>query len=148
MYFVDRNVLEHRLAYMQELLSFLDQRSTIPQVNVEQLAVERAIHLLIETILDVGNQMIDGFIMRDPGSYEDIIEILMDEQVLTKHQGGQLISFILLRKELVSRYWQVDHTHLWLTFSSSRQALEQFPSNVRSYLEEHLGPVSAFLPNQ
>lgn len=28
--------------------------------------------------------MIDGFIMRDPGSYEDIIDILVDERVIPK----------------------------------------------------------------
>ena len=27
--------------------------------------------------------MIDGFIMRDPGSYEDIIDIMEDERVIT-----------------------------------------------------------------
>ena len=35
-------------------------------------------------MMDVGNLMIDGFIMRDPGSYEDIIDILIDEKVITQ----------------------------------------------------------------
>lgn len=28
--------------------------------------------------------MIDGFIMRDPGSYDDIMDILVDEKVVTE----------------------------------------------------------------
>ena len=35
----------------------------------------------MESMMDVGNLMIDGFIMRDPGSYEDIIDILVDEKL-------------------------------------------------------------------
>ena len=38
---------------------------------------------VIESIIDVGNTMIDGFIMRDPGGYEDIIDIMEDEKVIT-----------------------------------------------------------------
>ncbi|GAA3319942.1 hypothetical protein GCM10020331_028930 [Ectobacillus funiculus] len=37
--------------------------------------------------LDVGNAIIDGFIMRDPGSYEDIIDILVDEKGCTAERG-------------------------------------------------------------
>ena len=31
--------------------------------------------------------MIDGFIMRDPGGYEDIIDIMEDEKVITKEMS-------------------------------------------------------------
>ena len=36
--------------------------------------------------------MIDGFIMRDPGSYEDIIDILMDERVISAEEGQAMKS--------------------------------------------------------
>ena len=49
-----------------------------------QLALERMVQISIDSVLDVGNAMIDGFIMRDPGSYEDIIDILLDEKVITE----------------------------------------------------------------
>ena len=34
--------------------------------------------------------MIDGFIMRDPGSYEDIIDIMEDEKVITSEMSDPL----------------------------------------------------------
>lgn len=34
--------------------------------------------------------MIDGFIMRDPGSYDDIMDILVDEKVVTEKEGDEL----------------------------------------------------------
>lgn len=33
----------------------------------DRLALERTASVLIEAVIDVGNQMIDAFIMRDPG---------------------------------------------------------------------------------
>ena len=42
--------------------------------------------------------MIDGFIMRDPGSYEDIIDIMEDERVITTEMAVPLKKVIELRK--------------------------------------------------
>ena len=41
-------------------------------------------------------------LMRDPGSYEDIIDILVDEKVMEESDGLSLKALILLRKPLVS----------------------------------------------
>ena len=43
--------------------------------------------------------MIDGFIMRDPGSYDDIIDILEDEKVIQSEQAIPLKAFISLRSD-------------------------------------------------
>ncbi|HLR71218.1 MAG TPA: HepT-like ribonuclease domain-containing protein, partial [Pseudogracilibacillus sp.] len=80
MYFVDRSRIEKTLAYMEDVLNEL-KNVRISSFS-EKLGLERIVHVLIESVLDVGNMMIDGFIMRDPGSYEDIIDILVDEEVI------------------------------------------------------------------
>ena len=49
-------------------------------------------------MLDVGNSMIDGFIMRDPGSYDDIIDILEDEKVITTEMSESYKRVVPLRK--------------------------------------------------
>ena len=46
--------------------------------------------------------MIDGFIMRDPGSYDDIFDILEDEKVITEEMCGSFKNVIQLRKNLAS----------------------------------------------
>ena len=46
--------------------------------------------------------MIDGFIMRDPGSYEDIIDILIDEKVIANEKEKpfkELISYAKISYE-------------------------------------------------
>src|SRR5690625_619114 len=85
MYFVNRSEIEAILKNMDELLNEVKEQNTF-STPLDQLGLERLVHVLIESILDVGNMMIDGFIMRDPGSYHDIIDILIDEKVLPKSE--------------------------------------------------------------
>ena len=89
MYFVDREKIEQILVFMNEQMNnFTHQREW--NTTIEKLGLERVAHTLIESILDVGNSMIDGFIMRDPGSYEDIIDILLDEKVINELMSEDL----------------------------------------------------------
>lgn len=144
MYFVDREKLETTLVFLEKQISLFsnqDQWST----PIEKAALERITHLMIESVLDVGNAMIDGFIMRDPGSYEDIIEILIDEKVITEDTGKSLKTLVQYRKVLVQLYTEIDHNDLEYQFSSLLKELALFPKNVRDYLENELGPVSAFI---
>ncbi|KFN01120.1 hypothetical protein DJ93_1968 [Bacillus clarus] len=111
----------------------------------EYYALERMSHLVIDCILDVGNAMIDGFIMRDPGSYEDIIDILMDERVISEEEGKGVKEVILLRKMLMQDYIQMNHEELYKTIQKHIGVVGQYPANIRRYLEKELGPVSAFV---
>ncbi|OCA81429.1 hypothetical protein A8F95_16540 [Bacillus wudalianchiensis] len=116
------------------------------EAAIEQAALERIAHIVIESMLDVGNAMIDGFIMRDPGSYEDIVDILEDEQVIEKEAAASLKAVVALRKMLVQHYTTVDYKEVKRVFEENFSALEQFPAQVRAYLTNELGPVSAFKP--
>lgn len=144
MYFVDRKKIDVELTYLADCIETFENTETW-QSPVEKLALERLAHVLIESVIDVGNQMIDGFIMRDPGSYADIIDILCDEKVITEHDGKALKGLIEERKELVRSYISVDHDRLASLIKERLAELKAFPPAVRRYLQEELGPVSAFL---
>nr|WP_285874131.1 DUF86 domain-containing protein [Halalkalibacter oceani] len=120
----------------------------MPQNELERLALERVASVLIEAIIDVGNSMIDGFIMRDPGGYTDIIDILEDEKVIGAEQAASLKELIQLRKQLVQEYVSVNIAEVIEVMTKSQAALRDFPKDVRRYLIEELGPVSAFLPDK
>ena len=90
--------------------------------------------------------MIDGFIMRDPGSYEDIIDIMDDEKVITTDMTNPIKKVIELRQMIVREFIAVDSNMLIATLDESYDALNLFPEKVRNYLEHELGPISAFLP--
>ncbi|MHA6251939.1 DUF86 domain-containing protein [Oceanobacillus sp. CAU 1775] len=146
MYFIDRKKIEEILAYMDQLLNTFETNEF--NSNTDKLALERIAHVLIESTLDVGNMMIDGFIMRDPGSYEDIIDILVDEKVIPKEEEGTYKAFIGIRKELVTEYQAVDHVRLEANLREYHETLKTFRTKINTYLNNELGVANAFIPDK
>ncbi|MFD3448798.1 DUF86 domain-containing protein [Microbacteriaceae bacterium 4G12] len=143
MYFVDRKKIEHILECLEQVIENFQEKEAYTN-TLEKYALERMAHLTIDCVLDVGNAMIDGFIMRDPGSYEDIIEILIDEKVVDAAEGEKLKEVVRLRKMLVQDYMYVQHEQVFKTMKANLETIKVYPSRIRRYLEQELGPVSAF----
>jgi uncharacterized protein YutE (UPF0331/DUF86 family) len=141
MYFVDKQKIEAILTYMEELLA-ANIAST--EELTGKLAMERRVQLLIEAILDTGNSIIDGFIMRDPGSYDDIIDILADEQVIAENTAPAFKEIIALRKMLTGDYLHVNHQELADTMDKHEALLAQYVEWVRAYLVNETRTASAF----
>ncbi|MBC6974018.1 DUF86 domain-containing protein [Bacillus sp. Xin] len=144
MYFVDRKKIEQMLTCLEQAVDTFQEKQQY-ETPFEYYALERMSHLIMDCILDVGNAMIDGFIMRDPGSYEDIIDILMDEKVISDEEGKGIKEVILLRKMLMQDYIQMNHKELYTTIQRQIAVVQKYPANIRRYLEKELGPVSAFV---
>lgn len=145
-YFVDRNKITKNLQYLDGLLAILESENSWLENDIKELAIERIGHNVMESMMDVGNLMIDGFIMRDPGSYEDIIDILIDEKVVSTEMEEPLKAVVGLRKMLVREFTDVDVQGVVNVLTATLPALKQFSPAVNSYLTNELGPVSAFLP--
>ncbi|MGR6898776.1 type VII toxin-antitoxin system HepT family RNase toxin [Rummeliibacillus sp. BSL5] len=146
MYFVDRKKIVKNLEYMEELINTYEQSNDWLEDRVHRLAVERIANILIEAIIDVGNSMIDGFIMRDPGSYEDIIDILVDESVITSEMDEPLKELIGLRRGLVRDILDVIDEEVVNVLTKNLAAIKEFSPKVKDYLTNELGPVTAFIP--
>ena len=146
MYFVDREAIEDKLRYLETQTNLLKSKGEWTGSVIEKLALERIFQTIVDAILDVGNSMIDGFIMRDPGSYEDIIDILLDEKVIVTQMESDLKALLPYRKELVQAYTTIHHEELQKAAYKNLNTIEQFPVCVRSYIEAELGVVTAFKP--
>lgn len=144
MYFVDRNQIEKALVHIEELLALYKKEEDWNVDLIHTLALTRLSHDIIEAIIDVGNTMIDGFIMRDPGSYEDIIDILIDEKVLQEKEENTYKDIIQLRESIVRDYLSIDHEDILQTLTTNQQVLERFSTRIRRYLENELGVAHAF----
>jgi uncharacterized protein YutE (UPF0331/DUF86 family) len=144
-YFIDRKKMEAILCFMEEQFTLFEQQPAWV-TSIERAALERIAQRIIESMIDVGNAMIDGFIMRDPGSYEDIIDIMGDEKVIASEQSAPLKDVMGLRKTLVRDYTNISHDEIAALLIAHKKELFDFPKRVRTYLENELGPVSAFLP--
>ncbi|WAA11896.1 type VII toxin-antitoxin system HepT family RNase toxin [Fervidibacillus halotolerans] len=143
MYFVDREKIEQTLDFLEKEIALFLKVSELKD-SFQKAVLERSVHMMIDAVLDVGNAIIDGFIMRDPGSYDDIIDILLDEKVISNRSAENFKSVIPFRKDLVQNYLHIDHQRIYDGMNIALPSFQQFPENVRHYLENELGPVSAF----
>lgn len=146
MYFVDRNKITITLSHLEKLIAIFENEDNWLQNDITKLALQRIGHNAMEAMMDVGNLIIDGFIMRDPGSYDDIIDILIDEKVVVEDMEKPLKDVVGLKKMLVREFVQVDDEVVLKVLSDSLGAIKEFIPMVKTYLENELGPVSAFLP--
>jgi uncharacterized protein YutE (UPF0331/DUF86 family) len=97
-------------------------------------ALERQFYLLIEWIVDIGNLLIDTLIMRDPGSYEDIIMILEDEKVIAKQNASQMRRLTKLRKFFVKEYDE-SLRYDWLNEITLIEEVLSFIQQIKEYCE-------------
>lgn len=143
MYFVNRSEIEETVTHIDEQLAIVEAAESF-STELEKLGLERVVHIVIESMLDVGNMMIDGFIMRDPGSYHDIIDILVDEKVIEAREEDSYKAVIDLRQMLVQDYLNIDHDHVEQVLFSNIDVLKLFSTRIRSYLTNELGVANAF----
>lgn len=142
MYTVNVDRIEETLKYLEEVLQ--DVKPVVakfdhaPEDRIIRLALERMIQVALETIADVGNHMIDGFIMRDPGSYEDIVEILRDEKVIPEELSEPLKNVVNYRKKLITTYMTINDEELFQLCKRGFASLEDFPNYVRTYIKNEM----------
>jgi uncharacterized protein YutE (UPF0331/DUF86 family) len=104
-----------------------------PTKIVEKFAVMRALHIGVECMIDVGNTIIDGFIMRDPGGYLDIVDILEDEHVIPTELANKLKDFVKFREQLVRNYDQIANGALD-DYIQQIEVFRQFKTSVDTFL--------------
>lgn len=139
MYYVNREQISARLKVIPEVVRALESISAGWDGGLLLgLAQERALHLAIETVTDVGSCLIDGFIMRDASSYEDIVDIIAGEGVFPAEIHGTLLELVRLRKPLVQDYYEWDRAQLHPLASILPGILRQFQTAVNVYLQQEL----------
>lgn len=103
------------------------------------LVQECCFYLVIEIVMDVGSYFIDGFIMWDVSSYDDIIEINYEEKVFDVLIYEVLKCFVFLCKLLVQDYFSWEWGELYLLSVEVLIILEQFVEQVSIYVEKEFG---------
>ncbi|MFC6332543.1 DUF86 domain-containing protein [Paenibacillus septentrionalis] len=139
MYYVNQEQISVRLAVIPSLAESIRQlQQQWSGTAIEQLAQERALHIAIEIATDVGSYLIDGFLMRDASSYEDIVEITAGEGVYPEGMQEVLLELVRLRRPLVQEYYEWKSEELHPLMIQLPQLLEQFKDAVEQYVAKEL----------
>lgn len=139
MYYVNQEQISARLDTISELCQAMrDLGDNWTGTTLQGLAQERCLHLAIEIVTDVGSYLIDGFLMRDASSYEDIIEITGAEGVFPAELLESFTELVKLRKPLVQDYYVWTRAELHPMVRPLPEWLETFKESVESYLVKEL----------
>lgn len=140
MYYVDQERIDKQLGCIPDIAEALQGIAGNWQGTLTQgLVQERALHLAIEVVTDVGSLLIDGFLMRDASSYEDIVDIIAGESVMPADVADPLRRLVQLRKQLVQDYADWPRTQLHALTPQLPELLFRFSACVRQYLRSELG---------
>lgn len=137
MYFVDKTLLNKRLNYIENMTKEVDTDNP--------LALERACLMLIEATVDVGNMIIDAFILRDPGSYQDVIDIMAQEKVINDEDAEKFKNTLKWRLELTRNYTDIDHAQMKKDFLDNLDAYENFKASFEHFKKNDPQAVNAFM---
>lgn len=138
MYFVDKDKLTQKLAYLQALTDDYHESKH------NHYAFERIAQMLIESSVDIGNMIIDAFILRDPGNYKDVIDILELENVITKETQQAINKTVDIRKQFTYDYTALDIKVIMPMFDDALPYYKQFITEVTTFLHQENVPVTAF----
>lgn len=130
---IDR--IEAQMEQMKKCYQVLEEVKGDEESLSNQFALARALHLGVECMIDIGNSIIDGFIMRDPGGYHDIVDIMEDEQVVSKELAEQIHKKVDFRDRLV-RYYHLLEPEELLEHSKDGQLLLDFIQSVTQFLNQ------------
>lgn len=100
--------------------------------------------MLIESSVDIGNMIIDGFILRDPGNYKDVIDILELENVISKETQTHINDTVDVRKQFAHNYTELNVKEIMPLFDKSLPYYKKFIKEVAQFLESENVPITAF----
>lgn len=138
MYFVDSKILNLKLAYLERLTNDFEDEKYAPY------ALERITHMMIESVVDIGNLIIDAFILRDPGNYKDVIDIMELEKVFEPKTAEAIRSSIEYRKELTRNYEHINHETLRKAFETATPFYKKSIEETKFFLENENVAITAF----
>ncbi|AKL91348.1 DUF86 domain-containing protein [Staphylococcus capitis] len=138
MYFVDKEKLTQKLTYLQGLTEDYDKNKE------NHYAYERIAQMLIESSVDIGNMIIDGFILRDPGNYKDVIDILELENVISKETQTHINDTVDVRKQFAHNYTELNVKEIMPLFDKALPYYKEFIKEVAQFLESENVPITAF----
>ena len=110
-------VILARLQHLGQVLVQLDRlRALSPPERVDPLlclAAERALHVAIEAVLDVGHHVLAGRGHPIPPAYRGVVPALVVHGILEVDLGTRLEGMAGMRNILVHDYMHVDAAQIW-----------------------------------
>lgn len=126
--------IHHRLSEIREALEYLrTSQKEIAENRNTFLMGRYFLQIMLEAIFVIGNQIIANANLRKPGSYREILQILEEDNILSKELFVKLFPFAELRNRLVHTYWKISQNEL-LEICKDLSPFDNFVKTVVRYI--------------
>jgi len=137
---LEKSLILTKISKLNRYLGFLKQ---LRDVSFEELrddfktigAVERYLQVSIESIIDIGNEIISQLQLRRPEKYRDIPYILSEENIIPREFADTIASMIGFRNILVHDYASIDLNLVYAFLKNKLEDFNRFIKYVAKWLE-------------
>lgn len=135
---VDPEVVRTRLESIREMLEVLHRHQKIPLNEFltnrdSQLAVEHALFIAIQSLLDLGSHVLADMEIRNIADYRDVILKLGQAKVLPPHFAQSIADMAGFRNRLIHEYQDIDPAKLYEFLQHRLGDFEEFMKYIRDH---------------
>lgn len=133
-----------RLAHLGAVLTQLERLRAMSATEradpLFRLAAERALHVAVEAVLDIGHHVLAGRGLPIPGTYREVVPALAAGGVLAAGLASRLEGMAGMRNILVHDYVDVDAKQIWAVIDQRLDDLREVHAALASLPELGRGP--------
>ncbi len=136
---VDRDVVLNRIKHLEDNINYLKKINNFNQETFSSsqdvyYRFERALHLAIEAVLDLGNHLIADQNLEAPDSNKDIFRILFRNEIIDEDLKESLVKMAGFRNILVHDYLDLDRELEYKIIKNNIDDIKEFMQVVLKYL--------------
>ncbi len=133
-------VIHERLRKLREILSNLATVRRVPREDFiasfqHYWLAERGLHLASEIVFDIGNHILAGQFNVHPADYEDVLDRLDEQRVISPQLRENLRGLGGFRNILVHAYMDIDAERVYRSLHEESGAFESYAVEIEAFLE-------------
>ena len=136
---VDKDVVLNRIKHLEDNINYLKKIENFDQKTFSSdpdiyYRFERALHLAVEAVLDLGNHLIADQNLETPDSNRDIFRILFENKIISERLKKSLIKMAGFRNILVHDYLDLNRELEYEIIKNSIKDIKEFMRVMLKYL--------------
>ncbi|TDO95171.1 uncharacterized protein YutE (UPF0331/DUF86 family) [Halanaerobium saccharolyticum] len=136
---VDRDVVLNRIKHLEDNINYLKKIENFDQKTFSSdqdvyYRFERALHLAVEAVLDLGNRLIADQNLGTPDSNRDIFRVLFKNKVINEDLKESLVKMAGFRNILVHDYLELDRELEYEIIKNNIDDIKEFMQVILKYL--------------
>lgn len=137
---LDLEVILRKLKTIKKYLDVLKTKENLTQKDYDdnleqQIIVERSLHVLIESAVDINTHIVVSYQKSPPETYRDSFIDLGKAGVISTELARELAPAAGLRNRLVHDYEDIDATVVRQSIALALRLLPKYSEQIRDYLQ-------------